>query len=201
MVRRLLWGLALWLIVAFLIAVSGVMRHMSTSVTLAGGATLAVAGFLLLRRFSWYFREMLRALDPAVLTLLHASRVVGGTTLLWLTARGAIPGTFGIPAGVGDIVAALSAPLVAYGLRRKILGAHGAWLWHIAGLLHLFAAVTLASLTSQAPGVLVDGSSSQILNHFPFAMIPAFVGPVLILSHLAAISNLGEVLPAGVSAR
>lgn len=180
-----------WLVSAIAVVRSGILLDVPSSVTLSGSAAVTFAVFLLLFRFSDGFRNLLRRLDPSLLTLVQSSRIVGGTILLYLSWRGLIPLSFGIPGGVGDVLAAATAPIIAIGLRGG-MQPRTALIWHVAALCHLLLAIILGSLTSPVPRVLGGSGSSQVLHYFPFGMIPMFVGPVLISTHLAVIVHLME---------
>jgi hypothetical protein len=178
-----------WLIAAVAVVRSGILLGVPSSITLSGSAALTFAVFLLLLRFSDGFRLLLQRLDPSLLTLVQSSRIVGGTILLYLSWRELIPLSFGIPGGVGDILAAVTAPTIAIGL-RKHMQPRTALIWHVLALAHLLLAILLGSLTSPVPRVLGGPGSSQVLHYFPYGMIPMFVGPVLISTHLAVIAHL-----------
>ena len=65
---------------------------------------------------------------------------VGGLFFLVEWARGHLPGGFALPAGIGDVLVGLTAPLVAAGLARHQGERAFAW-WNGLGLLDLVVAV------------------------------------------------------------
>jgi hypothetical protein len=98
-----------------------------------------------------------------------------------LLALGVLPAGFAIPAGIGDFLTGALAPFVAGAVARKRPGALAlATAWNIFGITDLVVAPTAAVL-SHAP----------ILNMYPLAIIPLFLGPPLgILIHIASLRNL-----------
>src|SRR5918995_7506007 len=75
---------------------------------------LVVIGLLLT---SVRFRDWVRSLDLRLLTLLQTWRVAG-LAFLALFAVGELPARFALPAGLGDVVIGVTAPLVAVLVRR-----------------------------------------------------------------------------------
>jgi hypothetical protein len=130
---------------------------------------------------------------PALISV-HAIRIVGFLFLL-LLATGRISAPFAPSAGWGDIIAGATAVPVAWALSTR--GAGVRWLvllWNSFGLLDLLAALTLG-LTS-APGsplqLFFDPPGSTALGTLPWALIPVFLVPQLIVSHLAIYRRLGR---------
>ena len=65
-----------------------------------------------------------------------------GVIFLVLYASGKIPGAFALPAGIGDVLTGLLAPIVALGYARGRPGAERRVLaWNVFGLLDLVVAV------------------------------------------------------------
>ncbi len=130
---------------------------------------------------------------PALISV-HAIRIIGFLFLL-LLAAGRISSPFASSAGWGDIIAGATAVPVAWALSTR--GAGVRWLvplWNSFGLLDLLAALTLG-LTS-APGsplqLFFDPPGSAAMATLPWALIPVFLVPQLIVSHLAIYRRLGR---------
>lgn len=107
----------------------------------------------------------------------HGIRLVG-FYFVWLNAHGRLPIEFAERAGWGDIAAAVGAlVLLAFrdspGFRRALLA------WNLLGMGDLAVAVgTAAWLNLTRPGSMAE------LAQFPLALVPLWIVPVLILSHL-----------------
>jgi hypothetical protein len=130
---------------------------------------------------------------PALISV-HAIRIVGLLFLL-LLAAGRISAPFAPSAGWGDIIAGATAVPVAWALSTR--GASVRWLvllWNSFGLLDLVAAITLG-MTS-APGsplqLFFDPPGSTTMGTLPWAIIPVFLVPQLIVGHLAIYRRLGR---------
>jgi hypothetical protein len=136
----------------------------------------------------------LAAIPLPALIGVHAIRIVGFLFLL-LLATGRLSAPFATSAGWGDIIAGATAVPVAWALSAR--GAGVRWLvllWNSVGLLDLLAAITLG-MTS-APGsplqLFFDPPGSTAMATLPWAIIPVFLVPQLIVSHLAIYRRLGR---------
>jgi hypothetical protein len=110
------------------------------------------------------------------LVLLHLTRFVGFYFFL-LCSRGELPFAFAAPAGWGDIVvAALAVLLLALSNARN-------WgmliVWNTIGLTDiLFVVMTALRLG------LEDRQSMHALREFPLSLLPTFLVPLIIVSHV-----------------
>ena len=130
-------------------------------------------------RFSTGFRAWLLAIDVRWLVGLHLTRFVGAY-FLYLYGRGQLPYAFAVPGGWGDIaVASLAALLLLSGSPARA-GRRGAYiLWNVLGLADiLFVVVTAARL-----GV-ADPESMAALLQLPLILLPTFLVPLIIASHV-----------------
>jgi hypothetical protein len=122
---------------------------------------------------------------------------VGGLFFLVEWARGHLPGGFALPAGVGDILVGLSAPLVVARLARGQGERAFAW-WNALGLLDLVVAVSAGVLHASGPlGVLTGELPSDLVARYPLSVVPTFLVPLAIILHLAG----WRATQAAVSAR
>lgn len=132
------------------------------------------------------FREWVESVDLRALVLLHATRLVG-LYFLVLYWRGELPYGFAIPAGVGDTLVASTAILVvAYPFtdtaRRRAIS-----IWNVVGL----ADILLVVLTALRIG-LSRGDELRPLTYLPLSLLPTFLVPLLIASHLAIFLRLSR---------
>ncbi len=148
-----------------------------------------ILAFLALYGASSPFRRFVLALDPRLLTMVHAWRMVGFVFLV-LYGYGMLPGLFAWPAGLGDMAVATTAPLVVIALlERPEFARHRAFVtWHLLGLLDFAVAVATGVLTSGGfPEIVGDTVSSAPLAALPLSLIPSFVVPLFVILHLAAL--------------
>lgn len=118
-------------------------------------------------------------------------RVLGGMFLYPFLYYGVLPGGFAWPAGVGDVLVGLFAPIVALAVARGTPHARTwAILWNVLGLVDLVAAPASALATG-----------AGVATIYPIALVPLFVGPPLaVLLHVFSLRNLLVSRPVSRSA-
>jgi hypothetical protein len=115
-----------------------------------------------------------------------------GLMFLVLYAVGRLPGAFALPAGIGDVIVGLVAPLVGIAYARNPTKAAGlVRAWNIFGILDLIVAVGTGLLTSPSPiQILSFDAPNELISAFPLVMVPVFLVPLSILLHLASLKKL-----------
>jgi len=134
---------------------------------------------------------VLDAMPASWLVGLQVYRILGGIFLVgW--ARGAIPGIFALPAGIGDVTTGLLALPVAYLLAsRNRDGVRPAIAWNIFGLLDFAIAVGIGLATAPGPlQVIVPSIPNTGVGLYPTVLIPAFAVPSSILLHVLSLRQL-----------
>jgi len=113
-----------------------------------------------------------------------------------------LPGAFAWPAGVGDVIVGLLAPVVGIAYMGGVRGSTGLLrAWNLLGIADLVVAVTTGFLTSPSPlQLLALDRPNELISSFPLAMIPAFLVPLSLLLHLASLQKRRQLeLEAGGS--
>lgn len=115
-----------------------------------------------------------------------------GLIFLMLYAVGRLPGAFALPAGVGDVIVGLVAPLVGMAYARNPAKPAGlVRAWNIFGIADLVVAVGTGLLTSPSPiQMLAFDAPNELISAFPLVMVPVFLVPLSILLHLASLKKL-----------
>ncbi len=115
-----------------------------------------------------------------------------GVIFLVQYAAGRLPGLFALPAGIGDIVVGLLAPVVALAYARAPRQSAGLMLlWNIIGILDLVVAVTTGSISAPSPFLQVATQpTSELMSVLPLVVVPTFAVPLSILLHLASLAKL-----------
>jgi hypothetical protein len=155
----------------------------------AGGPPLLVVGLLV---WSDSFRAWVHGLDLRLLTMLQSWRIAG-FALLALYAQGSLPAGFAVPAGIGDVVVGLTAPVVAVfvvgGRRWAYYG------WTLFGIADLVVAVTLGVLHSNSPIGLLAGSgvTTDVMRELPMSLIPTFGVPLTLALHIVSLANATRI--------
>jgi hypothetical protein len=161
-----------WLLGIFLLGSENFFRN--NVIPLALGGTL-LSGYLLL--LSKDFRAIIASIPPHWLIAIQTSRMFGAVFLIrWW--QGEAPAVFAIPAGVGDVLTGLFAPVVAYWwYTDKPYARTAAILWNLFGMADFVNAVTIANLIQ--PGIV-----------FPIVMIPVYSVPRAFLIHSYSLIGL-----------
>ena len=166
-----------WLATTMLLGANGFFRLDAPRVPQALLLTLA-AGYLFL--LSRTFREVIAGIPQHWLIAIQTFRILGGVFLVRYF-QGELPAVFAIPAGVGDVLTGLFAPLVAYWLLAGKSYARGAAIaWNLFGMADLINAVIIGWLTGGGDGGIV----------FPLVLIPTYAVPRAFLLHSYSLVGL-----------
>lgn len=118
----------------------------------------------------------MREVDVLPLVALHVTRWTGGMFLL-LHAEGRLPNPFAFCAGLGDILAAVTAMPAAWAAYRRV-PSWAAWVlaWNVVGTADFLLAI-LFGVSSQ-PGLpfrlFFEPPVAAVLTETPWRFIPAF---------------------------
>jgi hypothetical protein len=133
---------------------------------------------------------------PALIAA-HAWRVIPGTYFLLLHGAGRLTAPFAPFAGSGDIVVgALAAPVAAMVYARTSGWRSAAALWNLLGLLDLLVALTLGITSApDSPLRLFPAEpGSRVLSSLPWVLVPAYLVPLLILTHVEVFTRLAAAV-------
>jgi hypothetical protein len=185
----------LWFAVVVVLAGSGVLtwRLELGAPLVAVSIAIPIVVIVVLATSVPASRRALSAIPLPALIALHGIRILGFLFLL-LLAAGRLSAPFAPSAGWGDILAGSTAVPVAWALASWAKGAR--WLvllWNGVGLLDLVAAAFLGIASAQGSPLqlFVDPPGSAAMTTLPWALIPLFLVPQLIVGHLAVYRRLG----------
>ena len=135
--------------------------------------------------------QVLDAMPASWLVALQLYRIFGSWALV-VGLRGALPGVFGVPAGIGDTLTGLLAVPAAIAVATSTAqGRRAAIAWNILGLADFAVAVTLGAITSPGPLQLIVPDVPSIgAGAYPGVLTPAFVVPSSILLHALSLRQL-----------
>jgi hypothetical protein len=137
--------------------------------------------------FALFASKALRTINTATpsvwLIAIQTYRTAGIMFVYPFVTYGILPAGFGYPAGIGDALTGIFAPIVALMVAQNRPNAlKWAVAWNLFGTLDLIVAPATA-LIFQA----------RVLNIYPLALVPLFLGPPLgILTHILSLRNLGR---------
>lgn len=135
-------------------------------------------------------RQAVDRLDLRILVLLHVTRFVG-FYFLHLYALGELPYGFAVPGGYGDIVVATLALLVVFVPMSASRRNHAFYIWNVVGLVDILLVVFSGARLGYA-----DPASMRALTFLPLSLLPTFLVPLIIASHVVIFRRLKSVMPA-----
>ncbi len=183
-----------WFALAIVLAVLGAYHAESDRIpTIQYGIfmPILIGGFLIWRSPS--VRRVIDAVPQQWIVGVQVYRALGVIFLI-LYATDRLPGLFAWPAGLGDVLVGVLAPVVALAYARlPHENANLVSLWNIFGLIDLVVAVSTGVLTSPSPVQLFAfDQPNELITVFPLVLIPVFLVPVSVLLHLTSLSKLYE---------
>jgi hypothetical protein len=163
------------------------LRPPAPQILIVGLATLVVV----VGRTAARLRVWFATVDERVIVALHLTRFVG-VYFLVLYGRGQLPYAFAVPGGWGDIAVASAAIVLIAAIRATNRGGWMAYvIWNLAGLLDiLFVVVTAARLGLQDPNAL------QALLRLPLSLLPTWLVPLILSTHVLLGVRLAQQRPA-----
>jgi hypothetical protein len=120
------------------------------------------------------------------LVLFHVTRLFAGTYFLALCQRGQLPCGFAKPAGWGDMIVAVLA-LSVVGAMRARFAKTLLLIWNTLGLIDIIFVVSSALQFG-----LNDWQSMHALRELPLSLLPAFLVPLIIASHVLIFVRLAR---------
>ncbi|NNF58880.1 MAG: hypothetical protein HKN04_11645 [Rhodothermaceae bacterium] len=173
---RLVWVLlGLWALLALVLSAGGALTRIFPPLFAFGFTALALVALV----FVPTLRRWAETVSLRPLVLYHTVRFVG-VAFLVLEAQGRLPAEWAIPAGWGDIAAAIGALAVAVlALPITSRGHWGAVLgWNVFGLLDILAVLGGAIRIART-----DLSLLEPLTQVPLGLLPTFIVPLILVSH------------------
>lgn len=181
--------LAGWLAAALALGGSGRMEGLRPPVpqvvlvALTAAALIATVAVPVVRAWAW-------RLDLRAVVALHLTRFIGAWFLV-LYRRGELPWAFAVPGGWGDIlVATLALMLLPWGPPTTPSRRQAYRVWNYVGLADILFVVATAARLGFA-----DPDSMRALLRLPLSLLPTFLVPLIIASHVLLARRLRA--PAG----
>lgn len=177
--------LVLWGAAALALVASGALALLPRPV-IPATLGLSVIAFFGAARRPGFARSVLEGLDLRAAVGLHVIRAPIGAAFLVMGARGLLPASFALPAGVGDVAAGLGAlaaltALPATTRARRLL----VLFWNAGALADILMVIVLAQR------LILFGDATPFLA-FPFPMLPLFVVPLVLITHGIVFWRLGR---------
>ncbi len=175
----ILVGMCVWLAAAVVIGALGIAQRLDPPVPqiIVGVLTLVL---VFLSMIHSPLRSWVLSCDWRALVEIHLIRAVAGAGFLWAAAHGRFPEQFARMAGYGDIAVAVLGLLLILVVSPHL--AIAPWLygiWNTLGLLDILHVVIDAGRNATT-----NPASMRQLLEPPFVLLPLFVVPILIASHI-----------------
>lgn len=182
-VRLTFW---LWFAAAILAGQQQVLQRLPSSATpaiLLGLTALLLYGYFRIAAL----RDWVDGLDLRSLALIHVSRFVG-IYFLVLYRAGKLPYAFAVPGGIGDIVVAtLVLPVVFLPVenerRLRFLT-----IWNVVGFVDIMLVMVTAIRLN-----LADPFQLRALRMLPLSLLPTFLVPLIIATHVVIFVRLARI--------
>ncbi|MGH6630620.1 MAG: hypothetical protein ACREB3_12880, partial [Burkholderiales bacterium] len=154
------------------------------------GVLFALTALLLVLYFKAAgLRAWIDALEPRSLVLLHVTRFVGIYFLI-LYQRGELPYAFAVPGGWGDIGVASLALLLCFLPLQPAARHHALAIWNALG----FADIMMVVVTAGRLG-LQGEPLMRNLTVLPLSLLPTFLVPLIIATHIILYLRLRRAVP------
>jgi hypothetical protein len=141
--------------------------------------------------FSKTLKELLLHMEPSHLIHLQVFRVFVEILLWMLFMQNLLPQQMSFEGRNFDILAGLTAPIVAYLAIRKKISKGFLIGWNIACLGLLINIVTIAILSMPTPfQYFTNEPSNTIVTQFPFVYLPTFLVPLAYMLHFFSLRQL-----------
>lgn len=187
-------GLTIWLIIQAVLTLNNIYNSDTTTfppkIMLFGILPAFLTIPLLF--FTKNGKQFIDSLPLKNLTYQNIVRIPVEIILFWLFLNKAIPELMTFEGRNFDIIAGITAPLIAYfGLTKNRLNRQTILIWNFIclGLLINIVVNALFSAPSPIQKFAFDQPNIAILN-FPFSWLPTVIVPIVLLGHLASIRQL-----------
>jgi hypothetical protein len=191
--------LGIWLAAVLLLGAAGAFARPpgTPPIPILIGAVVPLVVFLVAYGDSAAFRAFILTIDLPLTTAIQAWRA-GGLGFLALYAHGILPGVFAWPAGLGDIAIGVTAPWIALALvrRRGFASSRLFVAWNLLGILDLIVAVGIGALSAVSVWGIAGEVTTGPMAQLPLVLIPAYLVPLFIMLHLAALLQSQHAEPA-----
>ena len=172
-----------WL--CFAVGLAGWFRNASAPVVAATVWTLTALVLLVFWRIA-PFRAWALSVDLRWLVLFNLIRLLAGVYFLVLCQRSQLPCGFATPAGWGDIVVGVLALAIVATMRTEFAKTLLV-IWNTLGLIDIIFVVFSALRFG-----LTDWQSMHVLRELPLSLLPTFLVPLIIASHVLIFFRLAR---------
>jgi hypothetical protein len=188
----ILFGMLVWLALQAFLALNGFYKDIHIAPPKMLLIALPPIATILILFLTTSGRKFIDSLPVQILTWLHTARIAVEIVLYFLFVQDAIPQLMTFEGRNFDIIAGITAPVIAwFGYKKPSFNNKIILAWNSICLLLVLNITINAVLSLPTPFQRFAFEQPNIaVLYFPFNWLPAFVVPVVIFSHLAAIRQL-----------
>lgn len=191
---KIVFGLALWLIIQAVLTFRNVYNsdtNFFPPKILLFGILPAILTIIVLFVTS-KGQQFIDSLPLRNLIYLNIVRIPVELVLYWLFLNSVIPELMTFEGRNFDIIAGITAPIIAYfGLTKGKVGKNVILLWNFVCLGLLINIVVNAFLSAPSPIQKFAFEQPNIaILYFPFSWLPTFIVPIVLFGHLTSIRQL-----------
>lgn len=185
--NKVIIGTILWFLLALIAGISGLTLQMVPPLPQIVLFGLVFVLFLLFW-FSSGFRTWILRVDIRLLVAVHLTRFVG-IYFLYLYSLNRLPYDFAVLGGWGDIiVAALALLLILFVPISAKRGSLIYFIWNLVGFIDIIFVVATATRLA-----ISDPQSMGELLRLPLSLLPTFLVPIIIFTHIVIFVRLYNV--------
>lgn len=191
---KLITGIILWGSLHSLIAFGGFYENTKTIPPRLLLIVFPIVLIIISSIFSTKMKKWLGTLKLKQLMYLHVVRIPVELTLFWLFTANYVPEIITFEGRNFDIIAGITAPLVALiAFRKSKIRKTLLWIWHVMSIILLGNIVIHALLST--PTVFQQIAFEQpnvAIYKFPFLLLPAIIVPLVLISNIAGFVILSK---------
>ena len=181
--------LGIWFAVAVIVSATGVLFNPPRPF-LPAMIWIPPVIFLAAFALSNGLRQWIKGLNPRWPIGFHLVRAPIGVMFLLMEASGRLPAEFAVKAGIGDILVGVAAvvAMIYLPLRSKI-NVRLVLTWNILGLADILMVIVVAQR------ILFFGEDAAALvelTRFPMLLVPAFIVPLVLITHFMVFAQLWD---------
>jgi hypothetical protein len=188
---RILLALCFWMVFVSFWSLTGIMANFSIF-PLNFMPVIAIPFIVsMIVTFSPSFKEIIKIIPPHRLIRLQSFRIFVELLLWILFIDTIIPIQMTFEGKNFDILAGVSAPVIAWLASHKKLSRSSLIAWNIISLLLLINIVVIAILSAPSPWqVFTNEPANTIVASFPVVLLPGFLVPLAYTLHFLSLQQL-----------
>jgi hypothetical protein len=187
----ILIGLVVWLLLMSIWSLSGMMTDFTMFPFNFAPVLFVPLTFVIASLFSKKLSVILQNIPQQNLVRLQLFRFPVELLLWALFAAQALPEQMTFEGRNFDILAGITAPIIAWLISRNKISRTGLIIWNLAGMATLINIVTIAMLSTPTPiRTFMNEPANTIVGHFPVSWLPAFLVPLAYTLHFYSLKKL-----------